>query len=133
MKKVLFVSSVVITALLFMNFSMSDGLNSENVESPNQIDIPEDVQAIIDNSCYGCHNTESKNTKGKKKLEFDALNSLKKYKVIGKLTEITEVVSENEMPPEKFLNKYPEKALTEEQKSILINWSDDTAKKLAGE
>ena len=133
MKKVLFILSIATAGLLFMNFSIERNTKAENPSSPAAIEIPDDVQAILDNSCYGCHNSDSKNLKGKKKLNFDKLNDLKTYKAIGKLSDVAESVTEDDMPPKKTLKKYPEMALTDDQKQTLIDWAKSAAEGLAGE
>jgi len=92
--------------------------------------IPEDVSAIFDKSCFGCHNVESQAEKAQKKLLIDQLGDLSKAKLVGKLGEIGEVVEKNEMPPEKFLAKYPDKALTEEEVKRLVEWSESAANEL---
>jgi hypothetical protein len=89
--------------------------------------IPDDVSAILDKSCFGCHNMEAKSDKAKKKLLLDKMGELSPAKLVGKLGEISDVVKENEMPPEKFLAKYPDKKLTEEESKRLIEWADQTA------
>lgn len=122
----------MIAALFFMNFSQPKELSDENSSDKQTIEIPENVQEILDNSCFGCHNSESKNDKGKKKLKFDKFNDYKTHKAIGKLLDISEVLAENEMPPEKILKKYPNMTLTEEQKEVLSSWAKETAKSLSG-
>jgi len=58
MKKVFLFSIVVLGGLIFMNFSKTD---SKLVNPPNdKYEVPEDVQAIIDKSCKGCHVSDSK-------------------------------------------------------------------------
>lgn len=133
MKKALFVLGIATAGLLFMNFSTEKNIKVETPSSPAAIEIPDNVQEILDNSCYGCHNSDSKNLKGKKKLSFDKLNDLKTYKAIGKLTDVAESVTENDMPPKKTIKKYPEMALTDAQKETLIDWAKSTAEGLAGE
>lgn len=96
----------------------------------DKITIPEDVSTILDNSCFGCHNTESQNDKGKKKLSIDTMGDLTSVKLVAKLSEISDVVNENEMPPEKFLSKYPDKALSAEDAKRLTEWADATAEEL---
>ncbi len=133
MKKLLFILTLSASALLFMNFNSPLKEVEDTSSTAAAIEIPDNVQAILDNSCYGCHNSDSKNLKGKKKLDFDKLNDLKTYKAIGKLTDVAESVTENDMPPKKFLKKHPERALTDEQKEVLTSWANSTAKSLAGE
>jgi len=125
-----------ISALSLSILSFTDGNNNVNtpVEGTDvSFEIPTDVQATIDNSCYGCHNSESKSTKGKAKLNFDKLPTMKTSKQVGKLMKISKVVTNDKMPPEKFLAKYPDHALTEDDAKKLVSWADDLAQKFGGE
>jgi len=131
MKKVLFIFSLIGMGLVFMNFT-SSSIKAANETPVSKVEIPDNVQKILDNSCMGCHNSDSKNTKGKNKLNFDKLDALKTYKAIGKYTDIAEVVTEGDMPPKKFLNKYPERALSDDDKAVLSGWASDQAKALSG-
>jgi hypothetical protein len=131
MKNIVFILTVIIAGFLFVNFNIHDG--DKPSSKGNSVEIPDDVQTVLDNSCWGCHNTESKNLKAKKKLSFDKLSKLKIYKVVGKLTDIQEVIMEEEMPPKKFLKKYPDHALNDEGKELLLGWAKQNAKKIAGE
>jgi len=92
--------------------------------------MPDNVKAIIEKSCFGCHNTDSKNDKAKEALDLKTMESLSKQKMVHALKEIGEVVEENEMPPAKFLEKYPEKKLTDAEKKILIDWANNEAKSM---
>ncbi len=103
----------------------------KSVASDDKFEIPENVQQVIDKSCFGCHNSESQSEKGKKKLQWDKLGELKTYKLIGKLTDIADITANSEMPPEKFLEKKPEATPTAIEKKILSEWAESTAKKLA--
>ena len=107
---------------------------SDKVASPNitgdEFTIPEDVSAIFDKSCFGCHNSESQAEKAIKKLVIDQMGELSKAKLVAKLGEIGDVVEKNEMPPEKFLQKYPDKALTSDEAKRLKEWTDSAANEL---
>jgi hypothetical protein len=92
--------------------------------------IPEEINLILDKSCFGCHNTESTSDKAKNKLLLDELTGLSKAKLIGKLGEMAETVKENEMPPKKFLENYPDKALTAEERQKLTEWAEKAADQL---
>lgn len=92
--------------------------------------LPENVKAIIDKSCIGCHNTDSKNEDAKEELDFKKLDGLSEMKKISAYKHIGETVEENEMPPKKFLENRPEKKLTNEEKEILIKWAKKEAEAL---
>ena len=84
--------------------------------------MPPDVKMIIDHSYFGCHNTDSRNDDAKEDLDFKTLSELTSAQKLTALKHIEETVEDNKMPPKKFLEKRPEKALTDEQKQLLIDW-----------
>ncbi|MCK5774800.1 MAG: heme-binding domain-containing protein [Bacteroidales bacterium] len=133
MKKSLFVLSLVSLGFLFLNFSTINSQEGEKKENLKTIQFPDNVQAILDQSCYGCHNSESKSMMGRKKLSFDKLNGLKTHKAIGKLSAIAESVLDGDMPKKKAIKKNPSLALTDAQAEILVKWAEGEADKLAGE
>lgn len=92
--------------------------------------MPDNVKAVIEKSCFGCHNTDSKNDKAKEKLDLKTFDALGKKEMIHALGEIAETVEENEMPPAKFLEKFPDKKLTDAEKKILIDWAKNEGKAL---
>lgn len=103
-------------------------MSSNAIPEEGGLNMSEEVKGIVDNSCYGCHHTDSKNDKGKKKLNFDSFGT--DYSAIksgGKLKEIAIVVNDNDMPPSKYLEHNPEKALSAEQKAVLIDWAKKEA------
>ena len=126
--------AVAATSLLILSFTLKN--DSTVMSSPGNdvaFEIPDDVQVIIDNSCYGCHNLESSSTKAKTKLNFDKLPNMKTGKLVGKLGKISKTLKKGNMPPEKFLAKYPDKALSKEETEKLISWADELALKFSGE
>ena len=104
------------------------------VETPYQIqedvDIPENVKSVLDNKCFGCHNTDSRADKAKEKLLLDKLGDLSKAKMIATLDKINEMAGEGKMPPEKFLEQRPEKKLSEEEQKLLVIWTEEASNAL---
>ena len=131
MKKLIVIFFVTATGLLisaFNNYETSGRI--ENFDSIGELEIPESVKEILDNSCWGCHNSESKNTKAKLKLKFDELNDLKVSKQVSKLNKIIKVLDKGKMPPEKTVAKYPEMALTPEMEAEVLLWAKTTSEEL---
>lgn len=118
---------VVAVVLMFAGYSASAGITPTGTKATA---MPDNVKAIIEKSCIGCHNTDSKNDKAKEALDLKTMESLSKQKMVHALKEIGETVEENEMPPAKFLEKYPDKKLTDAEKKILIDWSKKEAQAL---
>ncbi len=131
--KQLFLFSMAIVSFLLLSFSANTNVsaNKEIPVNPSVMEIPDSIQVIIDKSCYGCHSSDSKNFKGKMKLNFDKLNDVKMHKLIAKLTDIAEEVKNDDMPPKKAIKKHPEIALSDVQKNTLASWASETAAKLA--
>ena len=132
MKKYSILIIVLAMGFMFVNFNIVEkGIPQEEVKTDSVIYyVPDDVLQIIDKSCYGCHNSESKNVKGKGKLKFDKMSELKLYKQVGKLTDIADVVKSGDMPNKKFKKNYPDRMPTKEEQERLISWATELAKQL---
>lgn len=117
--------SVFIVALFAMSFVVSAHDNPIKKDK-----MPDNVKVAINKSCFGCHNSDSKNEDAKEALDFKKLDGLSTIKKIGAYKEIGETIEEQEMPPKKFLERKPEKKLTDEEKELLINWSKKEAEAL---
>ena len=115
MKKLLF--TTLVTGLAFILFA---SLGTNNNQKNHK--IPKDVMKVLDKSCYGCHNSESRNEDAREELSFDKWDKLTPIKKLSKLKEIKETVVEEEMPPQRFLKKYPDKKLSEKETQILMDW-----------
>lgn len=112
MKKILISVAFLLTGFAFLNLTSASAA----------IKVTDNVQQIIDKSCYECHNSSSSNKKAKKKFDFDKLNFLKKQQAIVEWDKVAEMVIEGEMPPKKFNKKYPDKRLTMNDKQVLTDW-----------
>jgi hypothetical protein len=129
-KTIYFLLPAAALLLMFASFRTTEHHAIQPAAQDEEFVIPEDVSAIFDKSCFGCHNVDAKSDKAKKKLLIDQMGQLSKAKLVGKLGEIGEVVSKNEMPPEKFIQKYPDKKLTEEESIRLVEWTEEAANNL---
>jgi mono/diheme cytochrome c family protein len=120
MKKMMLPVFVFVT-VIFGAFILNTAYKHAPLASEKE--LPEQVKSIIDQSCFQCHNADSENEKAREALDFKTIGELGKVKKITTLKEIAEMVEKGEMPPKKFLEKFPEKKLTEEQAKILADWS----------
>ena len=118
MKKLYILPFAVIIGLLFVQ-----GKSALTSSSAPAADLPAEVKAVVDKKCYGCHNANSKNEKGKAKLDWDVLAKQKKSKRVGTMGKISEVLEKGAMPPKKFLEMKPEAALSEAELATLVSWS----------
>ena len=122
-KTVLFLSACGILFFAFQSFRF---------KSADPPVLSEDVKALLKNSCFDCHSNEASGDKSKGALNFDEWSDYKDSRKISKLDAICEVVDEGKMPPEKYLKKFPEKALSEEQQALVCNWVEEELGNLMG-
>lgn len=128
--KFILVPATLFVAFLFFNFTTVNNTNPAPQAEKHDLGITPDVQKIIDNSCFGCHNAEARGDKAKAKLMFETLDTMSVAKLVGKLGDISDEVSEDNMPPAKFLEFKLEAKLTPEQKDALIKWAETKAEAL---
>lgn len=128
-------SQISTIVLLIAGLALTTAFISTNNHQPQETEdsgfvIPEDVNAILQNKCFDCHNVEAEGEKAKKKLLLDELPNLKRSKKISKLDAIAETCENKDMPPEKFLAKYPEMTLTDDEAKLISDWANKTADEL---
>ncbi|MDP2722604.1 MAG: heme-binding domain-containing protein [Bacteroidales bacterium] len=128
MTKILLISLVVFLGFVFIKASLYQ-TQEQPIANPQQeaFAIPQNIQDIVDNSCIGCHKSDSKNDKAKKKLMFDKLNELSEARLVGRLSGISEEIIKGEMPPKKVVADHPEIALSAENAKTLSEWALNTA------
>lgn len=129
MKKLILIPALALVGFLFLQGKSTSEAESVNTMDMHQAALPDNVKAVVDQKCYGCHNANSKNEKAKAKLDWDALDKMKNSKRMAAMGEISEVLEKGEMPPKKFLENKPEAALTEAELATLVEWSAGKKKK----
>jgi len=124
-------TKITLSLLLIGLFSLTALANDGKKPAKyHQARMTDEVKAIIENKCFGCHNTDSKNDKAKEDLDFKTFDDLSTMKKISAYKKIGEVVEEKEMPPKKFLDRYPDKDLTEAESKALMDWAKKEAESL---
>lgn len=119
-----------ITLVLIASFFTLSTVVSGSDNPTKGAAMPDNVKAVIEKSCFGCHNTDSRNEDAKKELDFKKLDGLSIMKKIGAYSEIGKAIEKGEMPPKKFIEKYPDKKLTDDEKKLLLSWSKKEAEDL---
>jgi hypothetical protein len=134
MKKTFLAVIVIVAASLAV---MAFTYTSKQTTNPPQLKVlpafPEDVQKVLDNSCVDCHSDASSNDKSKAKLNLTDWTKLSDSKKVGKMQDMLDVLGKGEMPPEKYVAKFPEHALTKENKDLLVKYLNDETTKLMGQ
>ena len=134
MKKNLLSISVLIAAFFaVMAFTLPYGGAINPPQDQKTALFPENVQKILETSCYDCHSDAASNAKAKMKLNFSKWSELSDAKKVGKMETINDEIKGGKMPPERYLSNNPSKALTQEQKEIVDKWVVDESAKLMGQ
>lgn len=110
-------------------------------------DIPPDIGLLLKNACYDCHSQSVKYpwysfvapvswlvardvNLGREHLDFGKWGELTKRKQIKVLGEIAEEVEDGNMPMPIYINMHSEADLTEEERELIISWSEKLAEKI---
>ena len=124
MKKLSVILFLTIFGLfIFGNFTIGRSYQQQDTSMKND-SLPADVASVVKQKCFGCHNSNSRNDKAKDKLCFDQWNEFDALKKIGKIKDINKELTEGKMPPEKFLEMFPNRKLTDAESKTLIDWTN---------
>jgi hypothetical protein len=135
MKKLL-LSGFALTAAILVTMAFTNASVKHNPVTPQDQAasiFPEDIAKVMETSCYDCHTDASSNTKAKLKLNFSKWGDLSAAKKVGKMEAINDEIKKGDMPPAKYIEKFPERALNADQKNLVDKWVADETEKLLGE
>ncbi len=76
---------------LLLSYNVVSEKEYESLLGEDTIEIPVEVQSILENKCFECHTSESKGSKSKLKLNFDkfANGDYSNGKLVSKFGKIT--------------------------------------------
>lgn len=97
------------------------------------ITFPEDVKAIIENKCTGCHKPDARNEKAREALQWVKVPKMNKEEQEDLVAELFEVLEEGKMPPKRMVERFPKAKLTDEETKTLLAWAEKEEKRLKGE
>ena len=151
MKKILKVVLVVLLiGLIVIQFIKPEKNQGEEIAS-QQITgrhaVPENVQQILQTSCYDCHSNTTKYpwysrvqpvawflddhiVEGKKELNFSTFSTSSAARRYKKFKEIDEQVKKGEMPLTSYTLIHRDAVLTPEQKTALETWAVNSMKEM---
>jgi hypothetical protein len=91
------------------------------------LEVPEEVNQILESSCYDCHSSAGQNDDALKALNFENWEEYRLTKQIGLLGEIAEVIEKDKMPPAKYLEFKPDRKLSDSQKELIMKWTEEAS------
>lgn len=107
------------------------------------LNTPDQVQAILVNSCYDCHSNNTRHPwyariqpirymldkhirEGKKDLNLSEFGEYTKRRQINKLRSIESSINDGTMPLSSYTLIHPSAKLTANEKKLLLNWLERT-------
>ena len=151
MKKILkTILIVLLIALIVIQFFRPEK-NSGVEIAANQItavqNVPDDVQQILQVSCYDCHSNtthypwydniqpvawalQDHIIEGKKELNFSEFATYRVYRRYKKFKEIQKQIKKDEMPLFSYTIPHRNAVLSAENKATLIDWAANSMKEM---
>lgn len=139
MKKVLIALLVVFVIIQFFRIDKTNPPVNEGMDFLTIKNTPQQTADKIKAACYDCHSNESKYPwysnvqpvawflknhidEGRKHLNFSTFATYDAKKQAHKLEECVEMIEKGEMPMESYIIAHPEAKLSEQEKTMLIDY-----------
>jgi len=140
MKRLLLIILVLFILIQFIKIEKNDSKNELNAIS-TVMEIPVEVNKIIQTSCSDCHSNSTKYPwyskiapaswflaqhikEGKEHLNFSEWTTYNKDQKEHIIKDLKEVLNEREMPLKNYLLIHKDAKLTENQYQILYDWAN---------
>lgn len=133
MKKSILISIIPILSIFIFIAAQSPAPVVITSADDVELDWPEEVVTLLQNSCFDCHSSDGGNIKAKGALNFSKWAGYKLTKKINKLNGIIEEVAEKKMPPKKYIANKPNTELSEDEIKTIVDWANAEADKLIEE
>lgn len=108
-------------------------IEKTNIERSDKIELPDNIKAIVEQKCMGCHKPDARNEKAREKLQWVKVPEMNLEEQEDFVAEMFEVIEDGDMPPERTIEKRPEMKLTDEENAAFIAWLEKEEKRLKGE
>ncbi|KUO68471.1 MAG: hypothetical protein APF83_00685 [Lutibacter sp. BRH_c52] len=140
MKRLLLIILVLFILIQFIKIEKNDSKNEMNAIS-TVMEIPVEVNKIIQTSCLDCHSNSTKYPwyskiapaswflaqhikEGKEHLNFSEWTTYNKDQKEHIIKDLKEVLNEREMPLKSYVLVHKELGLSENQYQILYDWAN---------
>lgn len=114
---------IVFAVAAVLSFNPYKSAIKKPVKRPVTSAIPEDIAAILQNSCTGCHG----NGGGKlprSAWDFSLWNTYSSKQQFEKSTDICNAMTDGSMPPLDIQETYPDKVPTAKQVDLVCKWAN---------
>ena len=116
---------VAITVSFVPAITKSAGSNGSKLITTSA--MPDDVKAIFEKSCMGCHGEGGKQM-AMSKVNFSKWDSYDSKKQASKGGAICKAITKGKMPPKSVRESKPELVPTKEQIDLICKWSQTLGK-----
>ena len=139
LKRIIIVLIVTFIGIQFIprTYNLSDTISENDIS--NTFDVPENIQLILETSCYDCHSNnteypwynkiqpisyfmEGHITEGKEELNFSEIGNYSNRKLKSKFKSIINQIDDEEMPKFSYILIHRNAILSEENKKQIKNW-----------
>ena len=119
------IKTIISASLILLIVCIASPVKAQGVqkEAEKSKPIPAAVTAILEKSCIGCHSADGSSL-AKMHVNFTEWGEYSAEELTSTGQDIAKILNKGKMPPKKFLKKYPEAKLTEEEKTTLIKWAE---------
>lgn len=141
----LFVLAGILIVIQFFQPARNQNVQTENTGIEKVMDVPDNIQAILKNSCYDCHSNNTRYPwyaniqpgawwmalhikEGKAELNFDEFGDYSKRRQNSKLKAIASSVEDETMPVPSYLLIHRKAALSKADQILIKQWSEKARK-----
>ena len=116
--------SIAVVALIFMAFNLwpQNAYSQKKTRQETLALFPDNIAEIFKQSCVDCHSDPS-DSKAKLFMNLSNWDKFKPKKQFKTARSINKQVAKGAMPPESFLKKKPQAAITPAEKITILAWS----------
>ena len=140
LKKILLGLLIVLALIQFIQPGRNRSNEILSTDLAKKINVPEDVQKILEIACYDCHSNntsypwysrvqpvgwlQAKHIKqGKAELNFSEFGSYSPRRQVSKLNGIANSIKDGTMPLNSYAMIHKDARLSKEDKALIIKWA----------
>lgn len=115
---------IAVVSLAFLSFDLwpTSAHGQSKTKEQTLAAFPDSMATIFKQSCVGCHHDQSK-SKAKEFMNLSEWDRLSGKKQAKTARQINKQVVKGHMPPPESVKKFPQEALSDEQKQTILAWS----------
>lgn len=138
-KRIMMILLLVFIGIQFVPTELNTSNEILETDFTNTFVVPEQIQNILEVSCYDCHSNNTKYpwynkiqpirwiledhiNEGKEELNFSEFGSYSKRRMKSKLKSIISQIDDNEMPLSSYTIIHRDAKLTDVEKQQVIEW-----------